>query len=477
MVDVNNDLFNDDTINALTGEEFSALKPLVHFKRYAEQHGGYLGDNKQLYQAIYPDFNDFDFRHNTNRTTPVYLNDFDFCLEEDRSRIAALIRMDFNSETFETIAQCQCGRLRGNHMLGSPIKCPECGTKAERLVESDLETKVWLRVPEGVRAFINPGFYKTFFERISTGSPKIRVVNWLIDSSFRRRAKARSTESGRRMMAELEKIGVEPNLNSFIDNADRFMEHFLVGEGLRAISMTAAEGRDFYNLYWRFRDIIFPRYLPVPNRFATIIERDGSDRYVSSNQLKISGIYQSIADTRDTTELYKTTPHDLQENVDIVGKCIVKLANQNSENLKNMLFVKNGTFRKHVIAGSLPYSGRGIITSTTGIHNPGIARIPRVMVVAMLKKFILSHLYRLGIPPLKAQVLIAKAAHRPIKEVDDFIRQAERERDIVCILGRNPTIQHLSIRAFFVKMNEDPEDESINLPILSAAPFNADKLH
>ncbi|WP_275276175.1 hypothetical protein [Klebsiella quasipneumoniae] len=468
------DQYGDRIIDALTAPEFSSLQPEAQFKTYAEQYGGDLSDDKRFYEPLYPDFTDYNRLHDTAKVDPVYLNDFDFCLEEDRERIASLIRMDFNTDTFETVARCSCGHLKGNYLLGQKRSCPICQSLVEKVVETSLDTKVWVRVPEGVVGFISPAYYKTFLSKIATNSPKIEIVTWLIDPSYRRGSRAQHTESGRRMLAELDKLGIVPGLNSFILNADRFMEHFLVGEGRGAVSMKPADGKKHLDKYYEYRHLIFPRYLSVPNKLATIIEQDGKDKYVSSTQLKTSAIYQSIADTRDSTEFYKCTIKDLKENADIVGKAIVRLGKQNSDNYKSQLFAKSSLIRKHVIAGSLSLSGRGVITSTTGLHDAGVAKIPWIMAVAMLKKHILGYLYRLGYSPLKAESVISTAAHQVVPVIDQFFTKHEKQKDIVCILGRNPSIQYLSAKAFFMSINRDLEDESINLPILSVKTFNAD---
>lgn len=470
----NEHLFDEQIIKLLTGGRFSGLKPLPYFESYAKAHGGDLRDNERYYKPLYPDFFDYDYKHATSKVRPIYLNDFDWCLEEDREKIAKLIRMDFDSDTFDTVAQCGCGKLKANYLLGSTKRCVECGGTVERLADASLETKVWLRLPEGVASFINPGFYKTFFDSIGTISPKINIVEAILSSTYRRSIGIKRSEIGQRLLRELDSIGMELNLNSFVLNCDLFMQHFLIGEGRKITNLSTANAATMFELYHKFKDRIFPKFLPVPNRFSTIIEKKGDERTASSSQLKISGIYQSIADTKDTTDFYTASVEDIKRNIDIVGKSIINLARFNSDNLKSLVFEKTSLIRKHVISGSLPYSGRGIITSTTGIHDAGVAGIPRVMMVAMLKKHLQSYLYRQGYTPLKATSLIAKASTRPIKIIDDYIRQKEKEREIIGMLGRNPTIQFLSVRAFFLKMNDDPTDESINLPILSVGPFNAD---
>lgn len=470
----NEHIFDDKMIQLLTGEKYDSLTPLQYFEHYAKLHGGNLKDNPRYYRPIYPGFDDFNYRHDTSNIHPIYLNDFDYNLEEDRKRLSELIRMDFDSETFDTIAKCQCGALRGNYFVGSNRTCRSCGSKVERLVDANLETKVWLRLPEGVVAFINPGFYKTFFDSIGTQSPKINIVEAIISPTYRRNEGIAKKENGKRLFHELAKIGIELNYNSFITNCDRFMEHFLVGDGRKLTNLSIAASEGMFKLYHKFKDIIFPSYLPVPNRFSTIIERSGSEKFAFSNQLKVSNVYQSIADTKDNSDVYRVTQEDVESNVNIVAKSIIKLAKFNSDNLKELVFQKPSLIRKHVIAGSLPFSGRSIITSICGVHDAGVARIPRIMMIAMLKKFVLSFLYRQGLTPLKAQSLIARAAHTEVPLIHNWIREKQRNKEIVGMLGRNPTIQYLSARCFFLEMNEDFDDESINLPILSVGPMNAD---
>lgn len=467
---------SDIAVNVLAKESFDDLLPIKQFRRYQEQLGYHIQDDQSYYAPLYPSFRNFDYVHDTSSAQPVYLNDFDFCLEEDRAKLEKLIRMDFDTDTFETTASCGCDKpLKGNHLIGSGRVCKNCGGQVERLVDTELATKVWLRLPTGVHSFINPGFYRTFLSKIATASPKIEIITYIIDPSYRRKVNANPSEKLRDLQFHLKQILTRLDLNEFVIHADQIMEHFLLGDGRTLTSLKNSDAKEIYVGYMDFKEIIFCKHLPVPNKLSTIIEKSGKEKYASSSQLKMDSTYMSIADTKDNTELYQVNERDIQESVNRVGKGIVALAAQNSQNMKDFLFPKPGAARKLIASGSLPLTGRSVITSKTGIHNPGMIEVPWIMALAQLEKHILSHLYRKGYSPSKAMEKIARAAHYLDPEIDAFFRYHEEQNDIVCKAGRMPSIQYLSRRTFYARIKRDLGDQSIGLPILSVSPFNADR--
>lgn len=465
----------DVAVEVLAGESFDDLLPIKQFERYQEELGEKLFDDQSYYAPLYPDFRDFNFAHDTSKSQPIYLNDFDFCLEEDRDRLEKLIRMDFDADTFETIASCGCDKpLKGNHLIGSGRVCKNCGNQVERLVDTELSTKVWLRLPTGVHSFINPAFYKTFLQKIATASPKIEIITYIIDPGYRRKINANSSEKLRELQSHLKRLITRLDLNEFVLHADTIMDHFLLGDGRTLTALKNADAKEIMLGYMDFKDTVFTKYLPVPNKLSTVIEKSGKERYASSSQLKMDSTYMSIADTKDNTELYQVNEFDVHESVNRVGKGIVALAAQNSQHLKDFMFPKPGAARKLVASGSLPMTGRSVITSRTGIHNPGMIEIPWIMALSQLEKQILSHLYRKGYSPTAALTKISKAAHYLDPDIDAFFRYHEERNDIVCKAGRMPSIQYLSRRAFFARVKRDLGDQSIGLPILSVSNYNAD---
>ena len=468
-------LDQDIAVNVLAKESFDDLLPLKQFERYQQQLGKKLFDDESYYAPLYPSFRDMNFAHDTSKSQPIYLNDFDFCLEEDRTKLEKLIRMDFDTDTFETTASCGCDKpLKGNHLIGSGRVCKNCGNQVERLIDTELTTKVWLRLPTGVHSFINPAFFRTFFQKIATASPKIEIITYIIDPGYRRKINSQPSEKLRDLQAHLQRLITKFDLNEFVINADKILDHFLLGEGRVLTSLKNSDAREIMLGYMMFKDVVFCKYLPVPNKLSTVIEKSGKERYASSSQLKMDSTYMSIADTKDNSELYQVNEMDIQESVNRVGKGIVALAQQNAQQMKDFLFPKPGANRKLIASGSLPLTGRSVITSKTGIHNPGMIEVPWIMALAQLEKHILSHLYRKGYSPTAAAEKIAKAAHYLDPDIDAFFTYHEERNDIVCKSGRMPSIQYLSRRTFFARIKRDLGDQSIGLPILSVSPFNAD---
>lgn len=460
-------------IDKLTSIGFEEILPLPYFERFAQLYGGDLTDDASVYQALYPDFDDIDASFETSTIQPIFLNDFDFCVDEERDRLASLIRMDFDSETFETVAKCQCGELRGNYLLNSTITCPLCHTQVERMTEAEIQTKVWIRLPAGVKRFINPGIYRTIFTKLTTKKPKFEIVTFLIDSEYRRSI-PKDSESRRTLEHRLSMLGIGLGINEFYENCDKIMEYFLIGSGRVITSLPAAESIELYELYNEMKHMAFCKVLPVPNKLTTIVEKNGSKKYANKLQIELNQIYQNLADTVDVTDFCEVTPEDISKNIDIVGKSIVRLAIKHPQNNHPTLFKKKGLSRKHIAAGSLPMTTRSIITSMTGIMDTGKIIIPWQSAVIMLKEFIISHLYRKGYGPKKVRKIINQAYYKIDPEIDAFFREHEEKRDIIGVAGRTPSIEYLSRKTFFVSINRDLEDLSIKIPITAVTEFNAD---
>lgn len=468
-----------EDFSKILGQSFQDLLPVLKFKEFQERLGEDTRDDEEYYSPLYPDFNNFNYVHDTSKIEPVYLNDFDFKLESDREALANLIRMDFNADTFETVAKCQCpsdqNPLIGNYLIGSGRKCPQCGSEVERILDIDLNTKVWLKRPTGVLSFINPAFYRTFLMPISTSSPKIEIISFIIDPVYRRQCGIKYPPKSKELKEELHKVMSRLNLNEFILNVDNILTHFLIGSGRTMTSLKNSVAEMILTGCSVYRDVMFCDYIPVPNKITTIIEKYGNQKRVTSNQLRKDSTYMNIADTRSTTEEYTATEHDIEESLRRVGRGIIKLAQQGAEELKANSFPKKGANRKLIASGSLPMTGRSIITSVTGIHNPGQAHIPWIMGIVQLEKQIISHLYRRGYSPSKASALILEGYHHRVPVIDEFFRYYEERDEIVGKLGRMPSIQYLSRRSFFLRIKRDLDDQSIGLPILACSAYNSDQ--
>lgn len=468
---------NSLAIAALTKYSEEALNPMRWFNGYAQQLTTPLTDDPRFSEPLYYDFEDNNYAHDTSQLKHAYLNDFDFNLEEDREALSALTRMEFEGSSFDSIAKCRCGHMKGNYLLGSGRVCPECGSQAEMFLDQGEDTRIWLRCPEGVKKFVNLGFFTTFFNNVTIGnpSPKIGVARFFIGPGYRQAEKKKRNGSIMAFQQMLNDLEIhEVNLNSFYDNCDRIMEYLLAGPGLRWTKYKA-EGELMLDFYRRYKGIAFCDYMKVPSRYCMVLEKSGKDVLSYQHHPETAKLYHAIADTLKSNSCYKLTAKDIQKNIDITGKNLVALSDQyRMVNNPKALFNKQGINRKHVAAGPVPLTGRSVVTSHTGIIHADELIMPWKMVVSILEVPILSNLYRRGHTPVKARRMVMRAAYEIVPEIDAFFRDMEENRKVIVQVGRNPSIEYLSRRGMFLRINRDLEDESIKVPILAVGEMNMD---
>lgn len=468
---------NERAISALTKFSLEALDPMTYIAKFAAPFGGVLTDDPLYSMPLYPDFENYDYLHDTSKLKPIYLNDLDLKLEEDRELLGRLTRMEFTGNSFETIAKCSCGHLRGNFRIREdrPQICEICGDPPEKFLNRGDNTKLWMRAPEGVDRFVNIGFLSTFFSNIAIGSPKVCVPWYFLDKSYRR-----DVDKGRNMTNVTLKnmfnaLGItEFNINTFYRNADALMEYILVGDGRRHFKDTK-EGPAYMEVWEKYKHIAFPYYMKMPNRYSTILEKTGKDTFSFSYQPITAAMYVTMIDTMKSNLCHKLTTQELQKNADTIGQTLVQLAEQYRKvNNPKALFEKHGLNRKHCGSGSLPFTGRSIITSQTGIIDPDRLIVPWKMAISMLEIHIKSFLYRRGHTPYMALQRIKQAAYQIDPLIDEFFQDMEDNCKALIQSGRNPSIEYLSLHTYKFGVNRDLEDESIKLPILGTKQQNAD---
>lgn len=468
-------------VKALTKFSEEALNPMKHFLGYAAKLTTPLTDDPRFSEPLYPTFSDYDYLHDVSRLKHVYLNDFDFNLEEDREALIRITRMEFEGNSFDTIARCQCGNpaMRGNYLLGSDRLCPICGSKSEIFLDQGEDTRIWLRCPEGVKKFVNPGFFTTFFNSndiaIGNPSPKISIARFFMDSSYRTAQKKNRNGSNIAIAQMLADLGItEINLNTFYDNCDQIMEYLLIGPGNRWIK-AKNDGERILEFYRKNKHIAFCDYIKVPSRYCMVLEKTGKEILSYQHHPETAKLYHAIADTMKSTSCYQMTAEDINKNIEIVGKNLVALPDQyRLVNNPKAIFNKQGINRKHVCAGPVPLTGRSVVTSHTGIIHGDELIFPWKMMVSILDVPITSYLYRIGFTPVTARMLLMRAAYEVVPEIDAFFADAELHRKLVMQIGRNPSIEYLSRRGMFPRVNRDLTDESIKVPITAVSEMNMD---
>lgn len=432
-------------------------------------------DDQSFYTPLYPDFDDYDLKHDTSVTPPIYLNDFDFNVEEDRLKVIELLRTEYEGNNFDTVAACQCrpAKYRGNSFLGSNFVCETCGHEVTKPLTNKIETKLWLKRPAQVSGFISPAMYAVFLSKLNTKSPKVNLVDYWVNPTIRSEKRFKDPNNNAfKIAAKLEAfrntLGIEFGYNSFIDNIDRIIRGAIEHDVGKIIDLSESD-RQNYSLFWeKYRKKAVFKYLPLPNKITTVVESDQRDRYVNKEQTDLDKIYFTLADT------YPEGDKSVGENEDLMGKNIKGLVDALAEVQKNILFGKKGMIRYHAGAGKLPMTGRSIITGESGVCRSDTIVLPWLYGITCLDKHLTSWLYRKGLTPLKIKEVIRTAAYSRHPLIEEFYNWIETNRYAMVTAGRNPSIQYLSARGFFVEFNRDLDDKSIRIPITTVKEFGAD---
>jgi len=430
-------------------------------------------DDPRFYTPLYPDFEDFNVKHDLSIRPPVYLNDFDFNIEEDREAIIELLRTEFEGNNFDTVASCQCKKYRSNMYEDMKFVCDNCGHEVVKPLSQQIETIVWLKKPAYVSGFISPAMWAIFFSKLNTKSPKVNLVEYWINPTIRDDKKFRDPNNNAfKIAAKIESfraaLDIEFGYNSFIDNLDLIVMSAIEHDISKVLDLNEKDREDFAAFWQEFKTKAVFNYLPLPNKITTVVESDQRDRYVNKEQTDLDKIYFTLADT------YPIDDVRAEENEDLMGKNMKALVDALMEVQKNILFGKKGMIRYHAGAGKLPMTGRSIITGESGVCRSDTIVLPWLYGLTCLDKHLTGWLYRKGYTPLQVKRIIRTANNYRHPLIEEFYTWIEDNKLAMATAGRNPSIQYLSARAFFVKFSRDLDDKSIRIPITTVKEYGAD---
>lgn len=400
---------------------------------------------------------------------PIIANDYDLSIEADRQALNNHLRVSYDTDMFSVKPKCGCGHLQGGDKVGRV--CTKCGTKVTTVTEEDIESQLWLRVPNNVTAFINPQLWLLFFEPFVIKG--FNPLEWFADRSYTP-AKGGADYKNKDIYNVCERMKIERGLNSLIANFDLIVTTLLNSQVVREQSTSQDVLRQRNELYQKYRHSFFCQHLPMPSKLMFVVEANATGRYAAPEmKLALDAALTVCSAKQDVS-----TQRDVRFNESIAIKVVRQIskfyATHDSDNFAGKL----GLLRKNIAGAKHPWTGRCVITSHTGDHDMDEVILPRCLAIPMLKYHIINKLRRRNYTPTQCLKLIQAGIKQTIPVMDEVLDELLAESPTASIrvyVQRNPTLRWLSNRRFHCRtINRDPNDISIRISTLSIKSSNAD---
>jgi len=389
---------------------------------------------------------------------PVIVNDLVNSSVEQKEKLNATILTAYSSDLLSNVPSCECGSITGEYNVG--IVCANCQTEVKN-PHGDLESFVWLRAPEGVRALINPTAWMMLSKAFTKGN--FNLIHWLADDLYKSDAKEPD------FLPFVKQFGFQRGLNYFIDNFDKVMEALF---SLKVFRKAVVDSQ-LEEFVARYRHCIFSQYIPLPNKTLLVIEETNSGAYIDPINIGALNAIHTLVGIDSPLSNFSVRQKERR-----TISCIVRLADFYIEYYKTTLARKEGIFRKHVYGTRSHFSFRAVISSITDPHNYDEIHIPWGVAVSALKLHLTSKLIRRGMNPNQINGFLYAHADRYSPLLDQPFQELINEspnKGIDCVLNRNPSLMRGSCQALRItKVKIDPNIPTIGMSILICKSFNAD---
>lgn len=390
--------------------------------------------------------------------TPLFVNDMDLKTTEGREKLQSLIYTKYEGDSLSVLPTCDCETLSGNYMLG--VTCTVCNQPVISSTERKIESLLWMRVPEGVPAFVNPVIWNILAERFSPSN--VNLLEWICNP---------------RSQIPPHKAAVIKNLQGyeFPRGYNNFIEHFDAIFAMLLDMCTNDDNRkrmeDLKVFIQKYRHRIFTRYLPMPSKIGFILETNAITRYSDLSSAPAIDAMKTIASIENSVKPLNQGSKELR-----VLKSVMLLAEFYSTFCGDAISVKKGVLRQQVYGGRLHFTMRAVITSLTEPHRFDEIHAPWSHSVQMLKVHLTSKLIARDYTPNQINEILLKAVNNYSPLIDELFRELIAEagpRGIPCVLQRNPSLERGSAQLVYIThVKPNPLILTISVGALILVGFN-----
>jgi hypothetical protein len=430
---------------------------------------------------------DFNLVFNQLKARPIIINDVMESSQEEKDNLKSLIYTRYNSDLLSNLPSCACGSgfenentgITGQYNIG--VICPNCNTAVKAEFDQVIEPLIWLRAPKGVKGLINPIIWTMLCKEFNVSDFKTMI--WLCDSSYRVNS-TKKTALEITLQKMLEDTGIRRGYNSFIDNFDYLVDFLFTNAETRSKTKTKkVEQNPLKDLLQTYKNCIFSKYLPLPNKSLLVIEETNLGTFVDPIIVGAIDAILTVAGIESTLFQHSQT---VKENRTI--RALVELANFNDNYMKSGLAGKPGIFRKHEFGSRVNWGFRAVITSLTDQHDYDELHIPWGIGIAVFRYHIMNKLFKMGYTINAAIHLLNFHAKNYSPLLDSIFKElidetkptydpvTKRElKGIQCTLGRNPSLHRGSLQTLRItKIKTDVHIPTISLSILIVRALGAD---
>ena len=430
---------------------------------------------------IYPEIENYELVLANLDFDPIYLDDFDAHMEEQREMMNTLLYTRYGQNDILTnVPSCACKELHKQDDLG--LRCTVCGTLCSPTYSRKIEPTLWSRVPDGITSFVNPLIWqmmKTLFRSRSNN-----ILLWLTDPYYK--PPSPDDPKIRRLEAMLEEIpNFRRGLNYFVEKYDEIIDQLLERKilGQRYIEQT-----EFLAFSRENKDCFFTTVLPVINRYSFIVEQSGTANFTDTKALSGVDVFLTINNLHHSRQRLS-----IARKESAVVNCLNELANHNEKYLVDKIFPKPGQIRKHLVGSRAHFTARAVITSLHDQHHYWEIHVPWGIAVEFLKEHIRSKLiHNYNMSPNDVVDLIATHVTKYHPLLDKVLKELIAEapyytrdgihKGIPIVFNRNPTNTRGSVIMLYIssiKTDVDRHgsflDSTLSLSIAVITALNADQ--
>lgn len=405
--------------------------------------------------------------------TPIIANDLEITSEEGKERLNNLLYTRYYGDSLTVVPTCDCGAISGAY--NENVVCPNCHVACRHISDRKLQSTLWMRVPDNVRAFINPFVWVILSDRMRISG--CSILHYLTDVYYQPPNLNRTPPE----LRKLTRAGIERGLNYFVDNFDHIMSVFFCdGIPLKewldmALAGQIARPRNIDTVVFLLenRDKLFTQHLPMPSKIGLVAESNDSGIYIDSATPFALDALHTIASIKNS--LTELVPRRLESRV---VKSQTLLGEFYQEFVSKTLSGKPGIIRKHVVGNRMHFTARNVITSISEPHRYDELHLPWSTAVQLLDLHITNKLFKLGYTPNQAMKFIRECTRRydPLmRQIFDELLAEAPLGGLPVIFQRNPTLARGSAQLLRItKIKSDVADNTVSLSVLVLVGFNAD---